>query len=267
MRFELSQPQNAFQGDGTLDRGVLTGAALCGIILLVAILFSGSIFQYFDPESFVLVLGGTVGATLIHYSLEDLHRAIKHLRYILFTRPTEPTDRVRHLLRLSQQVRENGFLVLDHESKRTDDPFLRIALEMSTDAPAPEEIRRVLENEIQVTAERTSRTAQIFQTMGGYAPAMGLIGTLVGLIQMLTNLKDPATVGPAMSLALVATLYGAITSNLLFLPLAGKIRLRAEEELLPKQITIEGLISITKQESTVILEQKLQAFHSPLQEL
>lgn len=215
-------------------------------------------FRYLDISSLFLVVGGTLTAAVIQFSWASVQYAFQQLRLAISSPPSEPHVRLQYLLRLSHVTREQGMLPLDREASRADDPFLKLAFELAADGQSSENIRKILETEMATESERTSRAVQVFQTMGGYAPAMGLIGTLVGLIQMLNNLKDPTTVGPAMSLALIATLYGAISANLIFLPLAGKIRARQDDEALIKRLTIEGIESIVKVESTIVLQQKMQ---------
>jgi chemotaxis protein MotA len=152
--------------------------------------------------------------------------------------------------------------MLESEAAATPDSFLRLGLEVTVDGQKPEDVKRILQNEMRVANERSWRSVQVWETMGNFAPAMGLIGTLIGLIQMLGALQDAATVGPAMSLALVATLYGAVSANLLFFPIAGKLRHAAHEKSQIKEVTLEALISIASSESPVMLEQRLQSFTS-----
>lgn len=243
-----------------IDRGALAGMAVCALLVIVGILTSGAATHYLDVGGFLLVIGGTVGATLIHYSLTDIRRGIGEFSSIMFETANNPYERIHKIVSLAQAVREQGMLVLESEAEKSGDHFLRLALETTVDGQTPEDIKRTLETEASTSTERGVRAAQMFQTMGGYSPAMGLIGTLIGLIQMLNSLNDPSSVGPAMSLALVATLYGAVVANLFCLPIAGKIRNRTEEELLIKKLTIEGILGIGRQESPIVLEQRLRSY-------
>jgi chemotaxis protein MotA len=167
-----------------------------------------------------------------------------------------------YLITLSRRVKEQGVLILEDESAMVMDPFLRLGLELTVDGQSPDEIRRILKNEMRTSNDQAWRSVQVWETMGNFAPAMGLIGTLIGLIHMLSSLQDAAAVGPAMSLALVATLYGSVAANLLFFPMAGKLRIVAQERELAKDITLEGLISVARSESPLLLEQRLQSFIS-----
>lgn len=243
-----------------IDRGILTGVGICVALIVIGIVSSGKGLNFLSPTSFLLVLGGTVGATLVNFSMYDFNHAIQAFKSAILVSPFHPIERIQYLVRLAQLVRQEGLLILDREAQISNDPFLRLALELTVDGQPPAEIKRVLETEMISSNDRESRAVQIFQTMGNYAPAMGLIGTLIGLIQMLGNLQNPASVGPAMSLALVATFYGAIFANLFFLPIAGKIKARNEEQTLVKAITVEGILNIGRQENPIVLEQRLQGF-------
>lgn len=243
-----------------IDRGLIIGALLCALLIVLGITVGGAVSRFINGPGLFLVLGGTIGAALIHFSLKDLDRAWKALQQIIVARDFNPAQRIRYLVRLAHEVRAHGPLVLEREARRVDDGFLKMALELTVDNQPPEDIRRILETERRTANEHAARAVQVFETMGTYAPALGLIGTLIGLIKMLGALDHPATVGPAMSLALVTTLYGVLCANLFFLPLAGKLLNRSEEQALIKSLTIEGTLSLGRQESPIILEQRLQSF-------
>jgi chemotaxis protein MotA len=246
--------------DPVMDRGVLAGWGIALVLVGLGVVLSGRALGYLDPAGLALVGGGTFGAALIHFSWEDMRRAWLEFRRVLFAEERNPADRILYLIGLAGAVRDHGLLTLDRESRRSRDPFLQLALELAAEGEEIQDLARILETELRTADDRSGRAVQLFQTMGGYSPAMGLIGTLIGLIQMLGNLNDTASIGPAMSLALVATLYGAVLSNFIFLPIAGKIRTRADEDALVKAITIEGVVSLARQESPVVLEQRLRMF-------
>jgi chemotaxis protein MotA len=246
--------------EGRIDRAVVAGLVISVLLISVGIFASGQYWNFIDPVALLIVLGGTIGATLIHFPLYDIEQAWQAFRSIWVVKLYHPLERIEYLVNLSQTVRRDGLLVLEHEAERVDDPFLRRAFELTVDGQQHQDVKRVLETEIRTTNDRASRAIQVFQTMGTTAPALGLIGTLIGLIQMLSNLQDPASVGPAMSVALVTTLYGAVLANLVFLPTAGKLKNRNDEEMIVKAITIEGVLSIGKQENPMVVEQRLQSF-------
>lgn len=242
------------------DRGVLAGVSACALLLIIGVFLGGSSNPLASPVSLFIVLGGTLGATLIHFSLQDLQNAYYEFLGILRIRQFDSRSRIHYLISLAQKVRKEGLLILEEAAKSASDPFLKSALDLAVDSADPEELRRTLEIERLSAHARAARPIELIETMGTYAPALGLIGTLVGLIHMLGALDDPSTVGPAMGVALITTLYGAVLANMLFLPTAGKLRIRAEEEALLKSITIEGIVCLTKQENPIVVEQKLQTY-------
>lgn len=247
-------------GTREIDRGIMAGLIISCALIGIGILVSGRGLMFLDPSSIMIVFGGTIGATLVHFSPSDLRYAFLELQSALFTKNSHPSERIRVLIDYAQSLKRSGPLVLEREARTVSDRFLRKALELTVDGQPEEDIRRMLETEIRSFNEQSWRAVQVFQTMGNYAPAMGLIGTLIGLIQMLGTLDNPSTVGPAMAIALVTTFYGAILANLFFLPLAGKIKNRSEEEAVVKAITVEGAVSLRREENSIVLEQRLQSF-------
>ena len=246
--------------EGTLDRGIVGGLILSFGLLLIGTLSSGRLSSFVDAPSFLLVIGGTIGATLINYSLADIGHTWQALKRLIRVRKFDPVERIHYLVKLAQAVKGSGLLVLEREARYVEDPFMRMALELAVDNQPADDLRRILETERRTANDHTTKAVQVLETMGAYAPALGLIGTLIGLIQMLGALDNPATVGPAMALALITTFYGAIAANLLFLPLAGKLRNRAGQEAMIKALTIEGTVSLVRQENSIVVEQRLQGY-------
>lgn len=238
---------------------VITLTALAGVVLLGA-LTTEATKQYLDIPSIALVIGGTIGATLLHYSVAEVQHCYRSVVKCLRRSPPSPYERIQLLVDLAHTGREHGLLALENAALRTDDSFLRTGLQIAADGDRMQDLRPLLENELYRTGEQMEHAASVLQAMGGYAPAMGLIGTLVGLIQMLSALNDPTLVGPSMSLALVSTLYGSLSSNMCFLPLAGKLRSRNEQETLTRRITIEGVVGLASLESPTLLAQRLRSF-------
>jgi len=266
MRERLNRPQSWRKGTLAVDdapqmeKSVIIGLCASCALVLIGVMLGGNALTFLSPGGFLLVLGGTLASTLVQFSTRDIHEAIEAVRGSLFVRSESTADRISFLVRLSRRIKEEGMLFLEQEAAEAADPFLRLGLELTVDGQNPEDIRRILQNETRVSNERSWRSVQVWETMGNFAPAMGLIGTLIGLIQMLGALQDASSVGPAMSLALVATLYGSISANLFFFPLAGKLRLLSHERSTIKDVTLEGLLSIARNESPIMLEQRLQSF-------
>ncbi|MEZ4753953.1 MAG: MotA/TolQ/ExbB proton channel family protein [Bdellovibrionota bacterium] len=256
----LSWSNTDFGEEYELDRGVIGGAILAFTLVGLGIFFGGTILNFINLPGFLIVLGGTLGATLVNFSTYDIHKCFSAVRRVLFIKEYHPAERIEHLVQLANAIRQEGLLVLERYAKSEEDSFLRMAFELTVDGQAHDDVKRVLETELRTSNDRATRAIQVFETMGNYAPAMGLIGTLIGLIQMLGSLDNPSLVGPAMATALITTFYGAILANLIFIPIAGKLRNKKEEENLVKAITIEGVLSLGKQENPVVVEQRLQGF-------
>lgn len=246
-----------------IDFGTLWGAVAAFGLVFIAIMLGGGLASFLDLNSLLIVLGGTVGATLITFPLDDFLKTAAVLRTALFPQRSSALNRIDKLIEFAQTSRTSGELSLEHYTFSEPDPFLRDCLQLLVDGVKPEEIRRMLELEISSLDDRHRRGAQLFYTMGSVAPAMGLIGTLIGLVRMLENLNDPSQIGPAMALALLTTFYGAILAHIVFIPLAGKLRTRSEEEQWLKELTLEGVISIAEGVNPRLIEQRLQAFLPP----
>jgi chemotaxis protein MotA len=245
-----------------LNGSIIIGLAV-GFALIVFGAFSGGKpLGFLNLEGLLLVIGGTLASTLIQFSMVDLRTSVTALRGAFLPETSSAQEQIEYLMRLSQQVKERGILILEEYAAEASDEFLRLGLTLVVDGQNVEEARRILTTEMRTSTDQAWRSVQVWETMGNFAPAMGLIGTLIGLIQMLGALQDPSTVGPAMSMALVATLYGSISANLVFFPIAGKLRLLAHEREQSKHITLEGLMSVARLENPMMLEQRLRGFAS-----
>lgn len=248
-----------------MDLATVIGLFLAFTLVVVGILQGSSLLLFWDSSSILIVVGGTIGATLINYPLREVFGVIKVVKNIFFHRLKPPDEFINLMVDLGSRSRKSGILSLEPFIKQVDDRFLSKGLQMVVDGLELTSIRDVIEKEIEYVADRHRLGAEIFTTLATFAPALGMIGTLIGLVQMLQNLEDPSKIGPAMAVALITTFYGALLANLLFLPIAGKLKTRSKEELLVKELITEGLISIASGENPRIMEQKLQAFLSPKQ--
>lgn len=261
-RRPLSRNSRLLDAPPVVNTSLVVGLSLAiGLVVLGAVM-GGNPMTFMSLEGFALVLGGTAASALIQFSTRDLRGALEAARSVLFLPHEEPADRISYVLDLSRRVRDQGVLILEQEARLSADPFLRLGLELTVDGQSPDEIARILQREMRTSNDQAWRSVQVWETMGNFAPAMGLIGTLIGLIHMLGSLQDASTVGPAMSLALVATLYGSVAANLFFFPMAGKLRVVAQERELSKDITLEALVSVARSESPLMLEQRLQSYVS-----
>lgn len=189
--------------------------------------------------------------------------AVKVLGVALFRKKPTPQQTIRLLVDLAQKARREGLLALDEEAEELDDYFLRKGLRLVVDGADPETVRQILDIEITFLEERHQSGQRIFDHLGAVAPAFGMVGTVIGLIIMLGNLDNPESIGPAMAVALITTFYGVVLANLIFLPIAGKLRVISDEEVLMREVMIEGILSIQAGENPYIVEQKLESFLAP----
>ena len=242
--------------DLTTFLGILSSFGL----VILAIVSQGSITIFFSWESLLIVLGGTFGAVLVNYPVGEVLRVFRVVKKAFFYRGDDLVDLVPKMVEYSRGARKDGLLILERYIGGEEDLFVAEGLRMIVDGVTPETIREVLSNEIDYLGERHRVGYEIFEAMGTYAPAFGMIGTLIGLILMLKSLSDPAKISQAMSLALITTFYGAILSNILFLPIAGKLKERSRFEVLKKQMCLNGLLAIQGGDIPKVVEQKLVSY-------
>jgi chemotaxis protein MotA len=243
-------------------------ATIVGIISSIGLLAASMTMgvgmdAFLDPPSVLIVCGGTACATMISYPLRDCLNTVSVLKHAFVTRPVTIGEIIASFTRFAVRARKEGLISLESDVRRIGEPFLRKAMELAVDGLEPEAITEILETEIAFQESRHRLGADIFQSMGNFAPAFGMIGTLLGLISMLRQLDDPSAIGPAMSLALVTTFYGAILANMVFIPIAGKLKARSRDESRIKELILQGVLSLCRGDNPRIIEQKLFAFLPP----
>jgi chemotaxis protein MotA len=245
-------------------------ATIIGIIggfgLVIIAMVSGGGFAWFvDWPSAMIVLGGTFGAVLINYPISDLLGVIKVAKNAFRGKKQQSDVVINRLVEMSRISRRDGLISLQSiiQKDKDRDPFLNKAINLVVDGVDPLHVSEIMQTELDSLAERHRLGAEIFTTMGNFAPAMGLIGTLIGLVQMLKQMNSPGTIGPAMAVALITTFYGVILANLVFLPIAGKLKTRSSQELLLKQLMINGILSIQSGDNPRVIEQKLHSYIAP----
>lgn len=237
---------------------------IAGIVFIIwGIYLSGSIMTFLHLPSFVIVIGGTIAATFISYPLSKVLKTMKVVKNAFLVKNVSPMEVINEIIKLANIARREGLLALEEAAENIEDVFLKKGIVLIVDGTDPELIRNILETELSFTEERHGEGQSIFEAMGSYAPAFGMIGTLIGLINMLKDLDDPASVGPNMSVALITTFYGSLFANLIFIPLANKLKGRSREEILIKELIVEGLLSIQAGENPRIIEEKLKTFLPP----
>ncbi len=246
-----------------MDLATIIGVLATFGLVLWAILMGGPLTIFIDIPSVLIVFGGTVGCTLIHYPFKDLASAISVGKKTILFQEMQINALIVQLMEYANKARKEGILALQGAMEAVEDDFLKKAMQMAVDGQEPATLRDMLNTEIEYIQMRHEQGAAIFTTLASYAPAMGMIGTLIGLVQMLQNMSDPAAIGPAMAVALITTFYGAVIANVVCLPMAGKLKGRSAAEVLIKTLIIEGMQSILSGENPRIMEQKLHSFIAP----
>lgn len=231
--------------------------------MVFGILMSGDLLTYWDPASVIITLGGTLASTLTCFPLDDFANTMKVVKKAFVYKDTSPEDVIKEIIRLANIARKEGLLALDEYAESLNDQFLKKGIMLIVDGTEPELVRNILETELVYLEERHANGQKVFETAANFAPAFGMIGTLIGLINMLRTLDDPSAIGPNMSVALVTTFYGSVLANVVFLPLAQKLKGRNGREILVKELMVEGLLSIQAGENPRIIEEKLKTFIPP----
>jgi chemotaxis protein MotA len=246
-----------------MDLATVIGIVSGIVIFLWAIYMGGSLSAFINVPSALIVFGGVLAAILVNYPLAKLIDVMKILKIVFTEKQVEAGDIIKNIVSLAETARREGLLALEDAAYQLKDEFLQKGILLIVDGTDPELVRNILETELAFLEERHKEGQSIFETMGTLAPAFGLIGTIIGLINMLKQLDNPSAVGPGMAVALITTFYGAVFANLLFIPIAGKLKVRSREEILLKEVMIEGMLSIQAGENPRIIEEKLNAFLSP----
>ena len=247
----------------TMDFATFAGIIGAFALMIFAIVSGSKIHFFIDPQALMVVSGGTFGALMVHYPFRDVFNALSVGKHAFLHKESSPRQVIEKLIHLSTKARKEGLLALESATNEVNDHFFAKGLQMAADGHEPETLQYTLNREIEFIEERHQNGADIFVALGQYSPAMGMVGTLIGLVQMLQNLEDPSSIGPAMAMALLTTLYGSIMANVIFLPMSGKLRNRSNSEVLKKTLIVEGMKSIMAGENPRVMEQKLHAFLAP----
>ena len=246
-----------------MDITTFVGIIIAGGLVVSAIMMGGPASWFINPPSIMIVLGGTMGATLLAYPLPEVLGVFKVAKNVFFQNSHSPNKAISLMIDFAKKARGEGILSFESQLKNIEDPFLVKGLKMAIDGLEPSSIENVLSTEITFVEERHRLGAEIFSTMGTFAPAIGMLGTIIGLVQMLMQMSDPSSIGAPMAVALLTTFYGTLLANLVFLPVAGKLKTRSKKEILLKQLMMVGIMSIQSGDNHRIVQQKLRAFVSP----
>jgi chemotaxis protein MotA len=239
--------------------GIFTGVTL----ILLAIISGSPVTTFIHVPSMMITLGGTVAATFINFPLKTVLGMVAIIKKTVLHKMISPAEVIEKVVKYAEKARKEGMLALEDESENEPNEFLRMGLRLAVDGTDPQLLQRILENDITALQRRHEIGISVMTSMGTFAPAFGMIGTLVGLVQMLSNMDSPDGIGAGMAVALLTTFYGAFMANVFFLPLAGKLRNRSQEELMLRDLIVEGIISIQTGDSPRIVEEKLKSFLAP----
>lgn len=246
-----------------MDITTLVGILVAGGLVISSILMGGSGAWFINYPSLMIVIGGTMGATFLAYPISEVMSVFRVAKNVFLHRTQEAGKLIPIIVDFAKKARREGILSFESQLKEIDDPFLAKGLELAIDGMESKAIEEIMTTEIRYVEERHNTGSEIFATMGTFAPAVGMLGTIIGLVQMLMQMEDPSEIGAPMALALLTTFYGTLLANLLFLPIAGKLKTRSKREILVKQMVLEGILAIQSGDNHRIVEQKLKAFISP----
>ncbi|RJP83341.1 MAG: motility protein A [Desulfobacteraceae bacterium] len=242
-------------------------ATIIGIVsgigfIIITILMNSGLGLFIDPASIMIVVGGTVASTLIAFPLSEFLMVIGLTMRVFIFKIEKQQDLITLLVDISNKARKGGLLSIEGEIKNVKDPFLGKALQMTVDGVQSSAISAIMQKQMNLVEKKHKTGIRIFSSMAAYSPAFGMVGTLIGLVQMLASLDDPSTIGPKMAVAMITTFYGAILANLFFTPMSDKLKLRSEEELGNMNLLYEGVMSIREGEHPRLLEDKLNVYLS-----
>ena len=246
-----------------MDLATIIGLALSFGLVASAIVMGGSFMIFVDFQSALIVFGGTIGATLVNFPLNKVLGLIGIIKKVFFSSLDSPNDLIEKFMEYANKARREGILSLEPVIKELDDEYLKKGLQLTVDGLEPQAIQEILETEISHREDRHSEGQSVVAALSAFAPALGMIGTVIGLVQMLQTMSDPSSIGPAMAVALITTFYGAILANLVFIPMEGKLKSRSKSEILLMEMSLEGILAISKGENPRIIQEKLSSYLPP----
>jgi chemotaxis protein MotA len=241
-------------------------ASIGGIVLAIVgilagmMIEGGSIAQITQPTAALIVVGGTTGAVMLQFPLKTFLAALKQAMKIFISGGADGDEVLKQLVQFANKARKSGIVSLDQDLASVSDPFLKQALMLAIDGTEPSEVRKIMQMELDNKAEMEEKIPQVFEAAGGYSPTVGIIGAVLGLIQVMQHLDNINEVGRGIAVAFVATIYGVAMANLICLPAAGKLKIRHREEQMVKEMMLEGVISILEGMNPRMMETKLKTF-------
>ena len=246
-----------------MDLSTVVGLLICYILVFGALVVGGEPMAFVDFPSILIVGGGTIGALIVSYPFDRMKGLPKVLKMAFVGNPPDTVALVQTIVSFAEKARREGLLALEADAADLDNEFLKKSIQLVVDGTDPELVKGILDTEIGILESRHSDNKVLLDSMAELAPAFGMLGTLIGLIQMLGNLTDPNALGPGMAVALVTTFYGSFIANAFAIPLAKKLSTRSAQEVLSMELMVEGVLSIQAGENPRIVEEKLKVFLSP----
>lgn len=247
-----------------MDLATIIGIVAALIFTIVSIFLSGELSIYFDAPSAMITFGGAFASVLVSFPLDRYIASLKAIGLVFKQVTMDEASVIKKIIELSNIARKEGLLALEEAAEAVDDDFLKKGILLIVDGTDPELVRNILETELVFIQGRHSSVQSFYEKLGELGPAWGMIGTLIGLINMLNTMSDPSSIGPNMAVALMTTLYGSLLANLFAIPFAFKMKIRSGDEVLLKEVMIEGLLSIQAGENPRVIEEKLKAFLAPV---
>lgn len=249
-----------------MDLATVIGITLAVALIIGSIVIGGAPFSTFiDIPSILVVGGGSLGAVLICFPLRTVMTVPAVTKKVFLNKATDYRSIIDQLVSLAETARRDGLLALESKLDQIANPFIKLGIQMAVDGTRPEVIENILRSEMEAVATRHKDGKNLYDQMGKYAPAYGMIGTLLGLIMMLSNMSDPSGIGKGMAVALITTLYGSVVANVVCLPFAEKLAFLNKQELLSLEIIIRGIMDIQSGENPRVIQQKLSTFLPPKQ--
>ncbi len=249
-----------------MDIASLIGMLMCFAMLVFGIISTaglGGAGNYLDVGSAIITFGGSFAAILASYSLQDYIDGLKSFRLIFKAPAVNTSDMIRKIIDLSNVARKEGLLSLEEAAEDMDEPFLKKGILLVVDGTDPDLVRAIMETEMTCIEDRHKKLAGFWDALAAMGPAWGMIGTLIGLVDMLNNMEDASSIGPSMAVALITTLYGSLLANWICTPTSNKLKADNAVEMMQKEVMIEGLLSIQAGENPRVIEEKLKSFLAP----
>jgi chemotaxis protein MotA len=248
-------------GGAKPDLATLGGLAVAlGGIISGFLIEGGQVLQLLQITAALIVFGGTLGAVMVTTPLGVLKRAARALVSVFMEKQLSPADIIEEIIGYATKARKNGIVSLEQEAEKVQDPFLRKALNLAVDGTDLQEIRKMMELEMEIEEHRAEAEAKVFEAAGGYSPTVGIIGAVLGLIQVMKSLSNIEKVGEGIAVAFVATIYGVGAANIIFIPSAGKIRARTQAAVQMKELMLEGVAGIVEGLNPKLIRTKLEAY-------